>query len=132
MTATRGKATERRAGARRRQPAAKARVVPGGSAGDPSQDLKELPLADVARQLEASPDGLTADQAKQRLARYGPNEIAEETTSSLRALLAYFWGPIPWMIEAAVILDPVKHDTPPGLTPPLVKRGARLAHDGGR
>lgn len=127
MTATHGKATERR-----RQPAAKARVVTGGSVGDPSQDLKELPLAEVEERLESSPDGLTADQAKRRLARYGPNEIAEETTSSLRALLAYFWGPIPWMIEAAVILDRVKHDTPPGLTPPLVKRGARLAHDGGR
>ena len=37
--------------------------------------------------------------------RYGPNEIAEEATSPLRALLAYFWGPIPWMIEAAVVLS---------------------------
>ena len=30
------------------------------------------------------------------------------------------------------ILDPVKHDTPPDLTPPLADGGARLAHDGGR
>ena len=30
------------------------------------------------------------------------------------------------------ILDPVKQDTPPDLTPPLVTRGPRLAHDGGR
>ena len=105
MTATRDKATERRGRARRRQPAAKAPVVTGGSVGDPSQDLKELPLAEVEERLESSPDGLTADQAKQRLVRYGPNEIAEETASPLRALLAYFWGPIPWMIEVAVILS---------------------------
>ena len=29
------------------------------------------------------------------------------TTSPLRALLKYFWGPIPWMIEVAVILSGV-------------------------
>ena len=77
----------------------------GGSGSDPSMDLKELPLAEVEKQLDSSPDGLTAVEAKKRLAQYGPNEIEEETTSSLRALLAYFWGPIPWMIEVAVILS---------------------------
>ncbi|HEY5428505.1 MAG TPA: plasma-membrane proton-efflux P-type ATPase, partial [Solirubrobacteraceae bacterium] len=77
----------------------------GGSAADPSQDLKELPLAEVAKQLQSSPDGLSAAEAKTRLAKYGPNEIAEKKTSSVRALLAYFWGPIPWMIEVAVALS---------------------------
>ncbi len=76
-----------------------------GSAADASQDLKELPLAEVEKQLQSSPDGLGADEAKTRLVKYGPNEIAEQTTSALRALLAYFWGPIPWMIEVAVILS---------------------------
>jgi H+-transporting ATPase len=77
----------------------------GRSGSDASMDLKELPLAEVEKQLDSSPDGLTAVEAKKRLAQYGPNEIEEETTSSLRALLAYFWGPIPWMIEVAVILS---------------------------
>jgi len=74
MTATRDKATERRGRARGPQAAAKASVVTGGSVGDPSQDLKELPLAEVEERLESSPDGLSADQAKQRLVRYGPND----------------------------------------------------------
>jgi H+-transporting ATPase len=39
--------------------------------------------------------------------RDGPNELKEEATSPLRALLTYFWGPIPWMIEIAVILSGV-------------------------
>ena len=78
-----------------------------GSGDDANADLKGLPLAEVEQRLQSSPDGLGAAEAKTRLARYGPNEIAEETTSALRALLAYFWGPIPWMIEAAVILSAV-------------------------
>jgi H+-transporting ATPase len=76
-----------------------------GSATDASTDLKKLPVAEVEKQLESSPDGLGADEAKARLAKYGPNEIQEAKTSALRALLAYFWGPIPWMIEVAVILS---------------------------
>jgi H+-transporting ATPase len=70
-----------------------------------STDLKELPLAELEKRLQSSPDGLGADEAKKRLTRYGPNEIAQETTSAVRALLAYFWGPIPWMIEVAVVLS---------------------------
>jgi magnesium-transporting ATPase (P-type) len=77
----------------------------GGSSPDPSTDLKELPVAEVEKQLNSSPDGLTSAEAQTRLARHGPNEIEEEKTSSLRALLAYFWGPIAWMIEIAVVLS---------------------------
>jgi H+-transporting ATPase len=79
----------------------------GASAAESNRDLKDLPLAEVARQLQSSPDGLSDTEAKARLARYGPNEIAETTTSPLRALLAYFWGPIAWMIEVAVVLSAV-------------------------
>jgi H+-transporting ATPase len=76
-----------------------------GPSTEASGDLKALPLADVQKRLGSSPDGLTSADAKTRLARYGPNEIADEKTSSVRALLAYFWGPIAWMIEIAVVLS---------------------------
>lgn len=42
----------------------------------------------------------------------GFNEITEKTTHPLRKLLGYFWGPIPWMIEAAAILSAVARDWP--------------------
>ena len=42
---------------------------------------------------------------KKRLTQYGPNEIAEKKTNEILKFLSYFWGPIPWMIEAAVILS---------------------------
>jgi len=94
-----------RAQSRDAAPQAEGRGTDGGSSPDPSNDLKELPLAEVEKRLDTSPDGLTAVEAEKRLAKYGANEIEEESTSWLRALLAYFWGPIAWMIEIAVVLS---------------------------
>ena len=41
-----------------------------------------------------------------------PNEIEEKKTNELLKFLSYFWGPIPWMIEAAVILSAVARHWP--------------------
>ena len=57
------------------------------------------------KKLGASADGLTQTDATKRLAQYGPNEIAEKKTNQYLKFLSYFWGPIPWMIEAAVVLS---------------------------
>jgi H+-transporting ATPase len=72
---------------------------------DPKHDLKSLPMAEVEKQLGSSPDGLSQVEAAKRLVQYGPNEIAEHKTNPLLKFLTYFWGPIPWMIEVAVILS---------------------------
>ena len=68
-------------------------------------NLQTLPLAEVEKKLGSSPDGLTEAEAQKRLTQYGPNEIAEKKTNEILKFLSYFWGPIPWMIEAAVILS---------------------------
>ena len=68
-------------------------------------DLQTLPLAEVEKKLGSSPDGLTQTEAQKRLTQYGPNEIAEKKANEILKFLSYFWGPIPWMIEAAVILS---------------------------
>jgi H+-transporting ATPase len=70
-------------------------------------DLKTLPLAEVEKKLESSPDGLTQAEAQKRLTQYGPNELAEKKTNLFLKFLSYFWGPIPWMIEVAAILSGV-------------------------
>ena len=75
-------------------------------------DLKSLPMPEVERRLETSPDGLTQAEAEKRLTQYGPNEIAEQKVNPLLKLLTYFWGPIPWMIEVAVILSGVLRHWP--------------------
>jgi H+-transporting ATPase len=78
----------------------------------PKDDLKTLPMAEVEKKLNSSPDGLTDVEAKKRLVQYGPNEIAEKKTNLLLKFLSYFWGPIPWMIEIAVILSGVVRHWP--------------------
>ncbi|HZL04328.1 MAG TPA: plasma-membrane proton-efflux P-type ATPase, partial [Coriobacteriia bacterium] len=89
-------------------PTKTAQSTPGGSATskpDPKHDLKTLPIAEVQKQLGTSPEGLSQAEATKRLTQYGPNEIAEHKTNQLLKFLSYFWGPIPWMIEVAVVLS---------------------------
>ena len=83
-----------------------------GSKPESKDDLKALPMPDVEKKLGSSPDGLSQAEAQKRLAQYGPNEIAEKKTNPLLKFLSYFWGPIPWMIEAAVILSGVVRHWP--------------------
>jgi H+-transporting ATPase len=78
-------------------------------AGD---DLKTLPMPELQAELESSPDGLSQAEAQKRLTRYGPNEIEEKKTNPFLKFLGYLWGPIPWMIEAAVILSAVARHWP--------------------
>ena len=75
-------------------------------------DLKSIPIADVEAKLQSSPVGLTQAEAQKRVIQYGPNEIAEKKTNVLLKFLGYFWGPIPWMIEAAAILSGVARHWP--------------------
>jgi H+-transporting ATPase len=79
---------------------------------DGKDNLKSLPLSEVEKKLGSSPDGLSQAEAKKRLAQYGPNEIEEKKINPFLKFLTYFWGPIPWMIEVAVILSGVVRHWP--------------------
>ena len=79
---------------------------------DAKDDLKSLPMPEVEKKLGSSPDGLSQAEAQKRLTQYGPNEIEEKKTNPFLKFLTYFWGPIPWMIEAAVILSAVARHWP--------------------
>jgi H+-transporting ATPase len=52
-----------------------------------------------------APAGLTSAEAKQRLEKFGYNELPEKHVNPLLKLLTYFNGPIPWMIEGAAVLS---------------------------
>ena len=85
----------------------KARESKANANAESTEDLKSLPMPDVEKKLGFSPDGLSQAEAQKRLAQYGPNEIEEKKTNPFLKFLSYFWGPIPWMIEVAVILSGV-------------------------
>ncbi len=78
-----------------------------GSESGEKGDLKTLPLAEVEKSLASSSKGLTQVEAATRLSQYGPNEIEAKKVNEFVKFLGYFWGPIPWMIEVAVILSAV-------------------------
>ena len=82
------------------------------NASNEKDDLKSIPIWELQTKLGSSPDGLTQAEAAKRLTQYGPNEIEEKKTNSFLKFLTYFWGPIPWMIEAAVILSAVNRSWP--------------------
>jgi H+-transporting ATPase len=49
--------------------------------------------------------GLTSAEARSRLEKFGPNAVPDTSERPLRRALAKFWAPIPWMLEAAVVLE---------------------------
>jgi len=61
--------------------------------------------ADVAVPINDSPNGLTSDEARRGLEKSGPNSMPDTTVHPLRRALTQFWSPIPWMLEAAIMLE---------------------------
>jgi H+-transporting ATPase len=66
--------------------------------------IAAAPVA-VTAVAKGSPGGLTSDGARRRLATSGPNSMPDTAENPLRRALAKFWSPIPWMLEAATILE---------------------------
>ncbi|MCH9812054.1 plasma-membrane proton-efflux P-type ATPase [bacterium] len=66
---------------------------------------QKLPLDELKKKLNASDSGLSSEEAKERSKKYGRNEIEEKKENFFLKLLSYFWGPIPWMLEVAVVLS---------------------------
>ena len=63
----------------------------------PSHVLAGTPMTPAA--------GLSAAEVSRRRAQYGPNAVAEQEIPAWRRLLGKFWAPIPWMLEAAIVLQ---------------------------
>jgi len=83
-----------------------------GPAPDAQNAMKTMPMPELQTKLGSSQEGLSQAEAQKRLAQYGPNEIETKKINPLLNFLTYFWGPIPWMIEAAVVLSAVARHWP--------------------
>jgi len=62
---------------------------------------------ELFEKLSTGKTGLSSSEVEKRLVQYGPNEISEKKVNPLLKFLGYFWGPIPWMIEAAVLMSAI-------------------------
>ncbi len=72
-----------------------------------TEEAKKTDIDELLKKLAANQKGLSSPEAEKRLQQFGPNEIQEKKVNPLLKFLRYFWGPIPWMIEAAVIMSAV-------------------------
>lgn len=58
----------------------------------------------VLEQLECSDKGLTTAQAEERQQQYGRNELPSHEESLILKFFTYFWNPLSWLMEVAIIL----------------------------
>src|SRR5271165_3131474 len=70
-------------------------------------DARSPALVSPAAPSQTESSGRTAAEATRRLAEYGENALSEHHVSVFQRLAQFFWGPIPWMIEAAAMLSAV-------------------------
>ena len=75
-----------------------------------TSDYKDLPIEETLRILESSPTGLTESEAVQRIQKFGLNAVTEKKGNPVLAFLSRYWGPMPWLLELAIVLSYVlKH-----------------------
>ena len=53
--------------------------------------------------------GLTSVEASSRLQKDGPNAMPDTSGHRLLDVLDKFWAPVPWLLEAAIVLQVVLH-----------------------
>ena len=83
-------------------------VTKPGVSHDPAKGVKTPPDPAVVANSEASPLGLDTGEAQNRLAQYGPNAMPDTNANPLRMALEKFWAPVPWMLEAAIVLELIR------------------------
>ncbi len=72
---------------------------------NPPSAVTALPAGPVSAGNGGLPDGLTSDEARGRLEKFGPNAVPDTSMQPLRMALEKFWAPVPWMLEAAIVLE---------------------------
>ncbi|NPA16652.1 MAG: plasma-membrane proton-efflux P-type ATPase [Aquificae bacterium] len=69
-------------------------------------EFKNKTPEETLEELKTDPErGLSEEEARERLKKYGLNEIPEKEEPLWHRIFRRFWGPIPWMIEIAAILS---------------------------
>ena len=68
-------------------------------------DAKPRLAKSAAAANDGLPNGLTSDEARRRLEKFGPNAMPDTALHPLRMAIEKFWAPVPWMLEAAIVLE---------------------------
>jgi H+-transporting ATPase len=65
-----------------------------------------LPAA-ISAPANDSANGLASDEARRRLEKSGPNSMPDTSSHPAQRAIEKLWAPIPWMLEAAIVLEAV-------------------------
>ena len=68
------------------------------------------PLPATAVLPNLSTTGLSTDEARSRLQRFGPNSMPDISAHPIRSALSKFWTPVPWMLEAVIAMELGLHE----------------------
>ena len=75
-------------------------VVPAPPPAERTSPARSASAADVSRSY-----GLTSEESRKRLEKFGRNVLPNTTLHPLRMAIEKFWAPVPWMLEAAIVLE---------------------------
>jgi H+-transporting ATPase len=71
-------------------------------------DIRSAPVLNTRETRHGTAEtGLTSDEARHRLEQFGPNAVPDTALHPLRMALKKLWAPVPWMLEAAIVLQVV-------------------------
>ncbi|MEM3407347.1 MAG: plasma-membrane proton-efflux P-type ATPase [Nitrososphaerota archaeon] len=70
-----------------------------------TSEFKQLSIEETFNILKTSMQGLTEAEAKNRIEKFGYNEIMEEKKNPFIDFFKRYWGPMPWLLELAIILS---------------------------
>ncbi len=72
-----------------------------------TEQAKSMKVEEIYSQLSTNNEGLRQVEVNKRLEIYGYNEIIEQKVNPIIKFLRNFWGPIPWMIEVAIVISAI-------------------------
>jgi H+-transporting ATPase len=75
------------------------------SVSDNAQDKMSESAENRSAPVSLPDDGLSSDEARRHLESFEKNSIAGESERPVRPALAKLWAPVPWMLEAAIVLQ---------------------------
>lgn len=70
-----------------------------------TEEFSSYSVEEAFKELKSSPWGLSKEEAQARKSLWGYNEIPEKKPSPVLFFLSRFWGPMPWLLEIAILFS---------------------------
>jgi H+-transporting ATPase len=70
-----------------------------------TSEYQQLSIEETLSLLNASASGLKGSEARDRIELFGYNEVIEGKKNPVVEFLLRYWGPMPWLLELAIVLS---------------------------